>query len=150
MSVIVNKFYKKLLLISYTFDFNFNVNIDKKIFMMQYLYLSVNVLAFGKLIGDTMFIFVEPVFSAICGVRKIKETDVVLCDLKHRHSYLVKTTSPFIWLVLMFLYDYTVFYVIVQIRDGGHYPDFKVRVLFEFLMHDGFVIPVKSDVEYLN
>ena len=48
-------------------------------------------------------------------------------------------------------------YVIVQIRDGGLYRDFKVRVLFEkacrrraFLMHKGFVILVKSDVEYLN
>ena len=50
-----------------------------------------------------------------------------------------------------------VIYAIVQIGDGGLYWDFKVRVLFEkasrrqaFLMHKGFVIPVKSDVEYLN
>ena len=49
------------------------------------------------------------------------------------------------------------FYVLVQMRDRGLYRDFKVRVLFEkarrsraFLMHEGFVIPAKSDVEYLN
>ena len=48
-------------------------------------------------------------------------------------------------------------YVIVQILDVELYWDFKVRVLFEkairkraFLMNEGFVIPVKSDVEYLN
>ena len=49
----------------------------------------------------------------------------------------------------------TSLYVMVQIRDAGFYRDFKVRVLFEkasrrraILMHEGFVIPVNSDVEY--
>ena len=56
-----------------------------------------------------------------------------------------------------YIVNSTYVYVIVQIRDGGLYRDFKSRVLFEkasrrraFLMHEGFEIPVKSGVEYLN
>ncbi|XP_028397672.1 C2 domain-containing protein 3-like isoform X2 [Dendronephthya gigantea] len=41
----------------------------------------------------------KAVFSPICGVKKVKESDSILCDLKHRHSYIVKTTSPFIWYI---------------------------------------------------
>ena len=47
----------------------------------------------------------------------------------------------------------TSLYVMVQIRDGGFYRDFKSEWFLKrrvFLMHEGFVIPVKSHVEYLN